>query len=101
VHDTPLPAENWVHNLEHGGIVLLYHCPKGCKAEVAELSDFVSSHPRTLLTEYDDMDAKFAAIAWEYRLLLDDLDLDAIGEFYIEHFDHGLESIDSDPPAGC
>jgi hypothetical protein len=101
VHDAPLPAENWVHNLEHGGVVLLYHCPKGCKDEIAELSDFVAAHPRTVLSEYEAMDARFAAIAWEYRLLMDDLDLDAIGEFYVAHFDHGLESLDAPPPSGC
>lgn len=102
VHDKPLPAENWVHDLEHGGVVLLYHCPGKCDAEVSDLSDFVASHPRTVLTEYDDMKQRFAAIAWGYRLLMDkDLDLDAIGDFYIEHFDHGPESIDSPPPAGC
>jgi hypothetical protein len=101
VHDKPLAAENWVHNLEHGGVVLLYRCPEHCDSEVADLSDFVASHPRTVLTEYDELKTRFAAIAWGYRLLMDDLDLDAIGQFYIAHFDHGPESIDSPPPAGC
>jgi hypothetical protein len=100
VYDTPLPVENWVHNLEHGGVVLLYNCPDGCKAEVSDLSDFVGAHPRTLLTKYTDMDKRFAVIAWEYRLLMDDLDLDAVDEFYVAHFDQAPESIDS-APSSC
>src|SRR5438105_14857462 len=29
--------EQWVHNLEHGGIVLVYNCPAGCDADVQKL----------------------------------------------------------------
>jgi hypothetical protein len=102
VHDTPLPAKNWVHNLEHGGVVLLYNCPDGCKADVAAMSDFVRAHPRTVLTEYSAMHARFAAVAWGYRLLMaKKLDLDAIGSFYLQHFDQAPESIDAPPPSGC
>lgn len=101
VHDTPLAAPHWVHNLEHGGVVLLYHCPDGCEAEVSMLAAFVSGHPRTLLTEYPDMEARFAVVAWGYRLAMHQLDLDAIADFYAAHFDRAPESIDADPPSGC
>ena len=102
VHDEPVRAENWVHNLEHGGVVLLHNCAGGCAQEVDDLEAFVAAHPRTLLTEYTDMDARFAIVAWGYRLLLDDaLDLDAFEAFYAAHFDHGLESIDAPPGAQC
>src|SRR5690242_14376423 len=30
MYTTQVPREKWVHNLEHGGIVLLYNCPTGC-----------------------------------------------------------------------
>jgi hypothetical protein len=97
VHDKPVPPENWVHNLEHGGVVLLYNCDGGCDSDVGRMEGFVAEHERTVLTEYTEMDARFAIVAWEYRLLLDDaLDLDAFDAFYKEHFDHGLEHIAKD-----
>jgi hypothetical protein len=102
VHDQPAPVENWVHNLEHGGVVLLYNCDGGCGKDIDSLKTFVAAHDRTLLTEYVDMDARFAVVAWGYRLLFRDaLDLDAVAAFYAAHFDHGLESISSPPGAQC
>jgi hypothetical protein len=37
VYDGPVPRGNWVHNLEHGGVALLYRCPAGCPEVVAGL----------------------------------------------------------------
>lgn len=101
VHEAPVRPENWVHNLEHGGVVLLYHCDDGCEDERSELSSFVNTHPRTVLTEYAPLPQRFAVVSWEHRLVTDCLDLDAFERFYDARFDHGLESIDSDPPAIC
>lgn len=36
-HYRQLERGYWVHNLEHGGVVLLYNCPTGCDDVVAEL----------------------------------------------------------------
>ena len=36
-HSDVVPRERWVHNLEHGGVILLYNCPQGCDAELAVL----------------------------------------------------------------
>jgi hypothetical protein len=101
VQDTPLKPERWVHNLEHGGGVLLYHCPDGCDAEIAELKSFVGDHERTLLTEYDAMTQRFAAVAWEHRLVSDCLDLAAISHFYEVRFNRGPEAISSGPDTVC
>ncbi len=101
VHDQPLGAEHWVHNLEHGGVVFLYHCEGGCDAEVQQLDTFVSAHRLTVLTEYAALPARFGVVAWGYRLLTDALDLRAFTAFYEAHVDHAPESIDSPPPAGC
>ena len=34
VYNQEIPAEYWVHNLEHGYIVVLYNCPSGCDSDV-------------------------------------------------------------------
>ena len=39
-----VPREQWVHNLEHGGIVLLYNCPGGPRAD-AGISDGGAAWP--------------------------------------------------------
>lgn len=96
-----LPPERWIHNLEHGAIVWLYHCPDGCPAEVEQLSALVATHPRSLLTPYTDMPAGFAAMAWGVRLVTECFDLDALERFYNVHFDQGRESVTSGAPSGC
>lgn len=34
-----LDRGNWVHNAEHGGVILLYNCPDGCSDVVDQLLD--------------------------------------------------------------
>jgi hypothetical protein len=42
-HYTSLDRGFWVHNAEHGGVILLYRCPEGCPDVVASLLDVVRS----------------------------------------------------------
>lgn len=44
-HYTALDRGYWVHNAEHGGIVLLYRCPEGCPDVVDALLDVARSLP--------------------------------------------------------
>jgi hypothetical protein len=101
VHDEPLPAENWVHNLEHGAVVYLYDCPDGCDEDVAALEALVEDRPFALLTEYGALSTRFAVVAWGYRLESEDVDPDAFAAFYDAHADQALESTTSPPPSGC
>jgi hypothetical protein len=101
VHDQAVGAEHWVHNLEHGGVVFLYHCAKACTSEVSQMAAFVRGHRLAVLTQYDAMPRRFAIVAWGYRLQTDTLDLPAFESFYAAHVDHGPESIASDPPSSC
>src|SRR2546430_4513483 len=39
--DQQIPPEYYVHNLEHGGVVLLYNCSTDCTADQASVKDFV------------------------------------------------------------
>jgi hypothetical protein len=101
VHSEAVPARNWVHNLEHGGVVFLHHCPAGCADELAAFSALAQANQRTLLTPYDELNVRFALLAWGVRLQSDCFDQRAFQAFYDAHFNHGLEAIASDPPASC
>jgi hypothetical protein len=37
--DPAPPTGNWVHNLEHGTVVILYNCPDSCPDVVQQLTD--------------------------------------------------------------
>ena len=99
VFDAEVPDENWVHNLEHGAVVFLHNCPDGCAAELAVLAQMVRGHPRSLLTPYAALPAKFAAVSWGHRLVTDCFQEARFARFYDEHVGRGLESVSSGP--GC
>ena len=80
--ERPLPACNFLHNLEHGAIVLLYNCPEGCPEVTDALGGILAAPPddpdcllpRIALTPYEDMDAKVAAVAWGFTWTSDCID---------------------------
>lgn len=76
-HYQALDRAYYVHNLEHGGIVLLYNCPGGCQDVVDNLLDVVRGakvddtcegavHNRMLVVQDPLMPAEVqvAAVAW-------------------------------------
>jgi Protein of unknown function (DUF3105) len=89
---------SWIHNLEHGYVVLLYscgtdgtHCPSS--AELDQLKQFLDRAPKTpgaqtcnlpnkvLVARFDDMKARFAVVAWDRVLLMDTFNLDEALKF--------------------
>ncbi len=104
VHEQELAARNWVHNLEHGAVVLLYNCPDGCDDEVAVLSSVAASMaPSTVIVSpYSDMEARFAAVAWGWRMLLGCADEAAtFVSFYTDHFAQAPETTTAGPSQEC
>ena len=102
VHEEAVAPERWVHNLEHGGVAFLYHCPGGCDAEVAMLASLsTNQRPFALVTEYAALPARFAAVAWGHRLVTDCFDAAAFGAFYDAHADQAPESSTSGRPPAC
>ena len=101
VVEQPVPPGNWVHNLEHGAIVLLYHCPQGCPDLVAKLREFHATLPRgrnarrgvarMLVVPYSDMDHRLAVVAWGRVLELDEFDPAQVQRFYEAYIDRGSE----------
>jgi hypothetical protein len=101
VQDAELRPKRWVHNLEHGGVVFLYHCEQACPDELQALQNLVQDRPLTVVTAYAALPTRFAAVAWGYRLLSPCFDAEAFAAFYAAHVNHGREAVASAPPPQC
>lgn len=99
VFDTAQPRCSWIHNLEHGHLVLAYNCPEGCPDELEQLRalyDAASAPKRVLLTPDPELPTRFAAIVWGTGWSSDTLDLDAIACV------QGLQDAEApEPGIGC
>ena len=96
--DQSLP-NGWVHNLEHGGLVLLYSCAKGAcdTAGIAALKTFDDGFPSSpvcnlppgtvgpVVAHFEQMPTKYAALVWDRVLYLDTLDNARIYDFYTRY----------------
>ena len=97
-NDKTIP-QGWIHNLEHGALVLLYRgdsegaTPEGQQ----QLKDFFGVFPNSpvcdvksgtiagpVFTRFDSMKTPFAALVWDRVLPLQDLDRAAILAFYAQ-----------------
>jgi hypothetical protein len=95
----------FVHNLEHGGIAILYNCPSGtdCTTLKNQLSDYINKlapveptygEVKMVMTPYSKgMTKKVALVAWHYIEFLDGYDQNAITQFYESHVDQGPEAV--------
>jgi len=90
--DTLIP-EQWVHNLEHGGLVILYKGAEVDDAALRTLFDAVPASPicgfepggqspGPVIARFDDMAWPFAALVWGRVLPLQTLDQQAILDYY-------------------
>lgn len=101
-YDTTVPTEQWVHNLEHGYIVILFDCRGTCDSVLLQnLQNFAASAPasaifgyaKIVVTPYDGLpeNALLAAIAWDVQLFLDSFDQAVLLEFFNRYQDQGPE----------
>ncbi len=90
--DGVLP-QGWVHNLEHGGMVIVYRDENADQAALRAAFDAIGpspvcgfepggQSPGPVIARFSDMAWPFAAIVWDRVLPLDTLDVPAILEFY-------------------
>ncbi len=97
---TTLPRGYWVHNLEHGGVVLLYR-PDAPAEIVAVLTaayqslpdDPVCGHRRAILTPDPLLDTTVAVVAWERELTCPTVDAAAIQQFVADHRNRAPEDV--------
>jgi hypothetical protein len=96
--DNSIP-NGWVHNLEHGGLVLLYSCDRGAcdDATIQQLQAFSAGFPASpvcnlppgvvgpVVARFEQMPTRFAALVWDRALYLDTLDIQTIYAFYTRY----------------
>jgi hypothetical protein len=101
----PLVEGQYIHNLEHGGIAILYNCPSGtdCTTLKNSLENYVTNlapieptynSVKVVLSPYSKgMQKKIALLAWDYIEFLDAYDQAEITRFYENHVNKGPEQI--------
>jgi hypothetical protein len=113
-YSSPIPEGFWVHNLEHGTIVLSYNCAAyaadagaACTADVAAAQQMLNSlpddpectalgegvHRRSIMTPDPKLDVPFAASAWGWTLRANCFDPVAFQAFAMAHYNQGPEDI--------
>lgn len=106
-YDAPIAEGFWVHDLEHGAVVLTYDCPDGCAADVQAAKDMLAAFPadgtcvapvraRLVLTPDPDLDVTFAASAWGYTLRASCFDPVVFRDFALRHYAQGPEDLCGD-----
>jgi hypothetical protein len=101
VYEETQPEGYWVHNLEHGGVVLLYNCPEGCPELKEDLENFYNKAPinrcsenRVIVMPYSEsMTTPITILAWRRRLNLEQYDRKQIEKFYVRYEENGPENI--------
>jgi hypothetical protein len=108
-YSSPVPRPYYVHDLEHGAIVLVYKCDQddGCPAIVQGLqatSDAIPDDPvctlqgegvrvRTVITPDPLLDVPVAAAAWGWVYRADCLDLPSLKSFALAHYAQAPENL--------
>jgi len=102
-YNQEIPAEYWVHNLEHGYVAVLYNCPTGCATEFQTLVSWRKGLPndpagngqipyaKVIVIPWHTMAKHFAVVSWDYYLGLDTLDMKQIQAFYDNHIGNSPE----------
>ncbi len=98
--DDQATPQGWIHNLEHGGLVLLYRCTDSDTACTdtgqAALQQFNATFPNSpvcnlpaggvgpIIARFDLMNWPYAALLWGLVLPLDSLDTGQVAAFFAQ-----------------
>jgi len=98
--DDEAPPEGWIHNLEHGGLVVLYRCTDGdsgcADAAQTAMKEFYASFPNSpicnlpagsvgpIIARFDEMKWPYAALVWGQVLPLDTFDAQLVRDFFAQ-----------------
>jgi hypothetical protein len=102
-HYLNLPRGTWMHNAEHGGVIVLYNCPDGCQDVVDGLYEVARNAPtdascvapatKRIILAADPLlpeGVQVAAVAWNTFYTASCLD-PYLQTFVDTHFRHGPE----------
>lgn len=99
-YDAEVSPGFWLHNLEHGGVVLLYRCPEDCAELKRQLQGLYSTLRRSkygnvkmVVAPDSSLEGRVTALAWNRREALDRFDEGKIRSFYEAYVDHGPEDV--------
>ncbi len=100
VYTEPIPEEVFVHNLEHGGVVLLYNCPSPCPDVARQLEETFAAlpkskygHVKVVITPSARIKTRFALLAWTRLDEFDRFDRARVVRFVTAWQDKGPEDI--------
>jgi hypothetical protein len=91
MYNQPIPKEYQVHNLEDGGVLIQYNCPKGCPDLLKKLDALFQKYKKRaesdkkymhlIVAPYSNLDSRLALSAWTRLDKLNDFDEARIDRF--------------------
>lgn len=100
VYTEPIPEEMFVHNLEHGGIVILYKCPNPCPDVARQLEETFAAlpkskygHVKVVVSPNPRIKTRFTLLAWTRIDEFERFDRERILRFVRAWQDKGPEDV--------
>jgi len=100
VYTEPIPDEVLVHNLEHGGIVLVYNCATPCPDVVRQMPEIFESMPKSkfghvkvVIAPNPRIKTPFALLAWTRLDEFEQLERGRVLRFVQAWQDKGREDV--------
>ncbi len=94
----PVPEGAWIHNLEHGAVVVLYKCRDDCDTPADRIHDLYRLLPdglfgevKLVATPYERAPTDFTLLAWGWQEDLAEFDAGRVERFYRDLVDKGPE----------
>jgi hypothetical protein len=93
---------NWLHNLEHGGVVLVYRCSGSTCQDLYSQAlavyqqlpkDSLFNEVKFISTPDNDMKPNFAVLSWGKESDSNNISASDITKFYLANVDHGPEQL--------
>ncbi len=105
IYTKPVKRGFYLHNMEHGGVVLSYGCSSPTEsAECAEAAANLealknaSGETRVIVTPDPEQPALYGVRAWRFGMLADCFDESRLQDFLSSTIRHGREDVDANPP---
>jgi hypothetical protein len=101
-YEEELEEEQWIHNLEHGYVVVLYDCKRECSQGLLnDLEEFFQNAPpspafgnvKLVISRYSGLPYRLTAVAWDVQRHFDIFDEAGLVDFYTTYVDTGPEAV--------